>query len=108
MHNLKLISAFAFHTVAAVLLFALIGGAAALLNMYTRLLERAGMSEIILQAIHFTEYFLFAVDLFCFVVFILREVWLLLREMLMLPQHHGSEMPPLLAGPDNTVHPEDL
>ena len=108
MHNLKLISAFAFHTVAGVLLFALIGGAAALLNMYTRLLEHAGMSELIVQAIHVTEYFLFAVDLFCLIVFIMREVWLLLREMLMLPQHHRAETPPLLAGPDDAVHPEHL
>lgn len=109
MHNLRLISAFAVHTVAGVLLFALIGGAAALLNMYTRLLERAGMSELIIQAIHLTEYFLFAVDLFCFVVYILREVWLLLREMLMLPEHHeGARPPALLAGPDNSVYPENL
>jgi hypothetical protein len=86
MHDLKLVGAFAFHTVAAVALFALIGGAAALLNFYTRLLENAGMSPLIIRAIHLTEYFLFAVDLLCFLVYVSREAWLLLRAML---QHHA-------------------
>lgn len=90
MHDLRLITAFALHTVAAILLFALIGGAAALLNIYTRLLEGVGMSPLIIQAIHLTEYFLFGVDLLCFVVYVSREAWLLLREMLILP-HHAAE-----------------
>ena len=81
MHDLKLISAFAFHTVVAVALFALIGGAAALLNFYTRLLESANMSPLIIQAIHMTEYFLFGVDLLCFLVYVSHEAWLLLRAI---------------------------
>ena len=82
MHNLKLITGFAFHTVVAVGLFALIGGAAALLNMYTRLLEGAGMSPLVIKAIHMTEYFLFAVDLLCFLVYVSVEAWRLLRDIL--------------------------
>ncbi len=81
MHNLRLIAAFAFHIIAAVGLFALIGGAAALLNMYTRLLEGAGMSPWIIAAIHGTEYVLFAADMLCFLVYMGREVWVLLRAI---------------------------
>jgi|GEM_PF-2733569 len=82
MHNLRLITAFALHIIAAVGLFALIGGAAALLNFYTRFLEQAGMSPLIIRAIHLTEYVLFGADLLCFLVYVAREVWLLLREIL--------------------------
>ena len=82
MHDLKLVAAFAFHTVVAVALFALIGGAAALLDYYTKVLGGLGMSVWIIEAIKGTEYFLFAVDLLCFVVYVTRETWLLLREML--------------------------
>lgn len=82
MHNLRLITAFAFHTVAAVGLFALIGGAAALLNYYTRLLESVGMAPLIIKAIHLTEYFLFALDLICFLIYVTSEAWFLLRHIL--------------------------
>ncbi len=82
MHDLKLVAAFAFHTVVAVALFALIGGAAALLDYYTKVLSNLGMSHLIIEAIKATEYFLFAVDLLCFVVYVTRETWLLLRAML--------------------------
>lgn len=81
MHDLKLVAAFAFHTVAAVLLFALIGGAAALLDYYTGILGQLGLPVQLLKAIKLTEYLLFAVDLLCFVVYVLRETWLLLRAM---------------------------
>ncbi len=83
MHDLKLIIGFAFHTVVAVALFALVGGAAALLHYYTQILERLDMPALILGAIKSTEYFLFGVDLLCFVVYVSRETWLLLRAMLM-------------------------
>jgi hypothetical protein len=82
MHDLKLVAAFAFHTVVAVALFALIGGAAALLDYYTKILSGLGMSNIIIEAIKATEYFLFAVDMLCFVVYVTRETVLLLRTML--------------------------
>jgi hypothetical protein len=81
MHDLKLVVAFAFHTVVAVLLFALIGGAAAALDYYTKILAGLGMHPVIIDAIKVTEYFLFAVDLLCFVVYVSREVWHLLHAM---------------------------
>ncbi len=82
MHNLRLISGFAFHTVAATALFALVGGAAALLAFYTRFLESLGMQPPIIVAIHLTEYFLFAADLVCFLVYVSREAWHLVHEIL--------------------------
>jgi hypothetical protein len=80
-HDLKLVAAFAFHILVAVGLFALIGGAAALLDYYTKVLASLGMSPLIVEAIKATEFFLFAVDLLCFVVYTARETWLLLRSM---------------------------
>jgi hypothetical protein len=97
MHDLKVVIGFAFHTVVAACLFALVGGAAALLHYYTQVLERLGMPALILTAIKSTEYFLFAVDLLCFVVYVSRETWLLLRAMLV-PSHPD----------DNAAGPTDL
>ncbi len=85
MHNLRLIAAFAFHTIAAVGLFALIGGAAALLNIYTHLLETVNMAPLVIKSIHLTEYFLFGLDLICFLAYVSREAWLLLRHILTSP-----------------------
>jgi hypothetical protein len=82
MHDLKLVAAFAMHTIVATALFALIGGAAALLDYYTKVLGNIGMPLLFIEAIKATEYFLFAVDLLCFVVYVSREAWLLLRTML--------------------------
>ncbi|HTZ71299.1 MAG TPA: hypothetical protein VMB71_11665 [Acetobacteraceae bacterium] len=90
MHDLKLVAGFAFHTVVAVALFAMIGGAAALLDYYTKVLGNLGMPEAILLAIKATEYFLFAVDLLCFVVYVTRETWLLLRAMFTSATDHAA------------------
>ena len=112
MHDLRLVVAFAFHTVLAVVLFALIGGAAALLDFYTRFLGRVGIPWAIQETIKFMEYFLFAVDLVCLVVYVSREAFLLLRAMVS-PEHdaaHRKQAPgqALLAGPDDAVHPGHL
>ncbi len=81
MHDLRLVWDFAFHTVAAMALFAVVAGAAALLSLYTQLLHSAGLSPLILQAIHATEFFIFGIDLLCFVAYSVRETWVLLRRM---------------------------
>jgi hypothetical protein len=98
MHDLKLVIGFAFHTVVAAGLFALVGGAAALLHYYTQVLERLDMPALILTAIKSTEYFLFAVDLLCFVVYVSRETWLLLKAMLVpgkraVDAAHSTDLP---------------
>jgi len=91
-HDLKLVAAFAFHTLVAVALFTLIGGAAALLDYYTKVLAGFGMSPIIIHAIKATEYMLFGVDLLCFVIYVMRETWLLVRAMLS-PAHGPADGP---------------
>ncbi len=40
------------------------------------------MSPLVIKAIHMTEYFLFAVDLLCFLVYVSVEAWRLLRDIL--------------------------
>jgi hypothetical protein len=82
MHDLKLVAGFAFHTVAAAALFALVGAAAALLHYYTEALAEFDLPPLILLGITWTEYLLFVVDLVCFLVYIARETWLLVRAML--------------------------
>jgi hypothetical protein len=81
-HDLRMVARFAMHTIVALLLFGLIGGAAALLAYYVTVLGRLGISPLILHAIHATEYFLFAVDLLCFVTYVSHETWVLLRAIL--------------------------
>lgn len=97
MQDLKLVVAFAFHTVVAVFLFLLIGGAVTLLNYYVETLERIGMPPMIPEAVKATEYFLFAVDLLCFVVYVAREALILLRAMIS-PEAHdvALELPRIL------------
>ncbi len=90
MHNLSLVAAFAFHTIAATILFALIGGAAALLNVYIGLLEQAGMAPLIIKAIHLTEYFIFGLDLLCFLIYVSREAWHLIRQILSAAPHPAA------------------
>ena len=92
MHDLRVVIGFAFHTIVAGFLFALVGAAAALLHYYTELLAKLGMPYIILEAIKATEYFLFAVDMVCFIVYVGRETWLLLRSMLR-HQEPATELP---------------
>ena len=81
LHDLRLVAGFAFHTIAAAALFALVGAAAALLHYYTEGLAQLHLPGFILAAITWTEYLLFGVDLLCFLVYVLRETWLLLRVM---------------------------
>jgi hypothetical protein len=84
MDDLKLVWRFAFHTVAAAVLFALVGAAAALLHYYTSALSQLEMPALVVSSIKWTEYFLFAIDLLCFLIYVLHETWVLLRAMLVL------------------------
>jgi phosphotransferase system glucose/maltose/N-acetylglucosamine-specific IIC component len=81
MHDLRLIWKFALHTIGAAALFALVGAAAALLHYYTEALATLHMPIAVLTAIRWTEYLLFAVDLVCFIIYVLRETWTLIRAM---------------------------
>ena len=63
-----------------VVLFSLMGGAAVLLNYFTSLIERVGVSPHIIMTIQGLGYFLFAVDLLCLVVFVGKEAWDFCRD----------------------------
>jgi hypothetical protein len=93
MHDLKLVFGFAFHTITAAALFALVGAAAALLHYYTEALGQLHMAPPVLIAIKWTEYLLFALDLLCFLIYVLREAWVLIRAMLR-PHGDGSAATP--------------
>jgi hypothetical protein len=105
MHDLRFIAGFAMHTIAAAALFALVGAAAGLLHYYTEVLGQLHLPPFILLLITWTEYLLFICDLLCFLVYILRETWLLLR--LMVTPHHGYGVR-LLTCPDYAMDPSYL
>lgn len=64
-----------------VLLFALVAGAAVFLNYCTVLIEGTGVSRYLVEAVRLLEFFLFACDFICFIVFQGKETWILLREI---------------------------
>jgi hypothetical protein len=64
---------FALHTLVGVVMFAVVGGAAVFLNYFTNLIEQLGISPYIVVAIQGLEFFLFAVDFLCLVIFIVKE-----------------------------------
>lgn len=72
---------FAFHTIVGIVLFSLVGGAAVLLNYFTNLIEHVGVSPYVIMAIQGLEFFLFAVDFLCLVVFVSEETWIFCREI---------------------------
>jgi hypothetical protein len=73
---------FALHTLVGVVMFAVVGGAAVFLNYFTNLIEQLGISPYIVVAIQGLEFFLFAVDFLCLVIFIVKETWVFCREII--------------------------
>ena len=53
-----------------------------MLNYFTKLIELVGVSPYIIMAIQGLEFFLFAVDFLCLVIFISKEVWIICREIM--------------------------
>lgn len=82
--QIRLVGRFASHTTVGIALFSLVGGAAVLLNYFTNLIERVGVSPHIIMAIEGQGYFLFAVDLLCLVVFVGKEAWDFCRDIMRL------------------------
>ena len=58
------------------------GGATYLLNWGTDLLSTTTVSRYIIYAVQGLEFFLFAADFICLVVFVIKETWIFLREIL--------------------------
>ena len=80
-HDLSIVMKFALHTLAGVVLFAVIGAAAALLAHYTNMLAQLKISPLVIEGMHAAEYFLFAVDMLCFAVYVSREAFMLIAAM---------------------------
>ena len=81
-HDLTTVAKFALHTAAGVALFVLIGATAAGLAYFTDLLTQLKISPLIINGMHAAEYFLFAADMLCFVVYVSREAFVLITSML--------------------------
>ena len=81
MHPLKLAARFVLHTVVGALLFSMVGGVAVLLNYAVNLIQGSGVSPYMILAVQALEFFLFAVDFICLVVFVIKEAWILVREI---------------------------
>jgi hypothetical protein len=68
------------HTLVGVFLFSLVGGAAMIVNYFTVYIERSGVSPYILCGVQGLEFFLFAADFICMIVFIVKEVLIFIGD----------------------------
>ena len=83
-HEIRQIWKFAIHTVVGIVLFCIVGSAAVLLHLFNEWLEHTGISEYIRTVMHAFEFLVFAVDAVCFVVFIIRQGAIPVRELCLL------------------------
>ena len=55
-----------------------------LLNYFTNLIERLGVSPYLIMAIQGLEFFLFTADFLCLVLFVSKETWTFCRDIVSL------------------------
>jgi hypothetical protein len=79
----------AIHTLVGTILFVLIGGAAILLHHAIVFIEYSGVSQLVISTLHAVELLLFASDTLSFVVFIVIQTYVFLREILSTGAAHG-------------------
>ena len=72
---------FAIHTIVGVFIFVILGSAAVMLHYIAEFIAASGVSPYIVLAVQALEFFLFAIDFMCMVVFVVREAWIFLREI---------------------------
>ncbi len=82
MHSFQVVGRFAIHVLVGVAIFALIAGATILLHELTALLGSRHVHPYIVAGMQAVETLLFAVDLFCFCCFILKEEYVFVRGLL--------------------------
>jgi hypothetical protein len=73
--HLALVGRFVLHTIVGVMLFALVGAAAIVLNYCAGWIAQAGVSTYVGAAIQVLEIFLFAADFLCIIVFVTKETF---------------------------------
>ena len=82
MRDLCHVTSFAVHTLVGVSLFLLIGVAVVLLHVFTGFIEYSGLSKHVVRTFQSLEALLFASDVTCMVLFLGRETFLFVREII--------------------------
>lgn len=72
---------FAWHILVACVLFVAVCFGAIGLNLFTRWMSGLGMPVYITYAGSLLEYFVFTIDVLCFVVFVIKEAVVLIRQI---------------------------
>jgi len=83
MGNLKLVGIFVFHIGVGTLLFILVSLAAVLLHLFIDWLAYIKMPIYIIYPCGLLEYFVFALDFVCYIVYCIAEAHMLLRAIAM-------------------------
>jgi hypothetical protein len=78
LNELKSVLRFAIHAVVGVALFAIVAGAALLLTKFGEIIAEQHASPYISITLNFMELFIFFIDTILFVVFLLKEAYVLL------------------------------
>jgi hypothetical protein len=76
------VARFVLHTLVGVALFSLIGGAAVLLHYLIGAIEYSRVSISVVRTLQLMELFLFASDMTCFAVFMMKETLTFIRGVL--------------------------
>jgi hypothetical protein len=79
--SIKLLLHFVLHIIIATVLFAAIAAGAFLLWLGTEWLKARGFPDELYWGVWFVAELTFGLDVLCFVVFVLAEVWKLVREI---------------------------
>jgi len=81
MKVLGLVWHFGVHVVVGTILFTVIGVAAVTLHLFVSWIETLNPPILILYVLQPLEYFVFALDVLCYVWFLIRIVWRFLLEI---------------------------
>jgi hypothetical protein len=79
--QIKAILRFVIHTVVGALLFSIVGVVAILLSYLTSFIEGSHVSPYILYGFQGLEIFLFAADIVCLVIFVVKETLIFCRQI---------------------------
>jgi len=80
--SVRLVGIFAWHVLAGSVLFAIVCFGAIGLQLFTQWMNSIGMPVYITYAGSLLEYLVFTADVLCFVVFVLKEAIVLIRQII--------------------------
>src|SRR5271157_5263098 len=90
METLKPAAQFALHSIVGIVLFVIVGFGAFFVDRLTHWLGAMGAQPAIVLVLSGLAYFLFAIDVLCFVVFMIKECLVFVFEMIDRPSSFGS------------------